>query len=447
MTNHNIDVAPPHELRIKRSTNLIVALFLAMFAAIITIAVFVRTEIVAVGTAKLIPQQRVQIIQAEATLPIKAIHVTDGDRVIPGQTLLELDATEMLVEREQVLLQREAKQARLTALNMLIEKIGGVSVATGTSGIAATDLMQRFAEAQQGTPGDMATRNLDAQLALIDAMYTNANQTRSRLQRHATMLADQVDVSEALLAAAEERRAILEQLERRDGLRRSEYLRYQAEIAELHLNHNSLILRIEEAEAAIPTQLGQMEQAFLDLHARYTDEANVLTNELHDLDLKITALDRRSQLQQVSANTKGTVEFMNVFTVGGLAEAGRDLMRIVPDDGPLLLEGVISNADIGLVSVGQRVNVKYTAYPAQHFGIQGGTVQHVSTDAFADATGNWVFRILITPDSKQIAAAETIHDLESGMTADISILTGERRLIAYFISPLVRVFQDSLREP
>lgn len=56
-------------------------------------ASFGHTDIVAVAPGKLIPSDRVKVIQPLATGQVRAIHVTDGQRVKRGDVLIELDPT------------------------------------------------------------------------------------------------------------------------------------------------------------------------------------------------------------------------------------------------------------------------------------------------------------------------------------------------------------------
>jgi hemolysin D len=88
----------------------------------------------------------------------------------------------------------------------------------------------------------------------------------------------------------------------------------------------------------------------------------------------------------------------------------------------------------------------YDAYPASRYGIQHGTVVVISTDARKNDEGNWVFAILVKPDRHDLEFNEKRHQLSSGMTARIEIITDERRLISCFVALIVAAFQGSLGE-
>jgi hemolysin D len=82
------------------------------------------------------------------------------------------------------------------------------------------------------------------------------------------------------------------------------------------------------------------------------------------------------------------------------------------------------------------------------FGYIEGTVQWVGTDAVNDPKLGPVYPVRI-----QLSKTETpnvvngLHGaVSAGMSVSSDIRTGERRMIEYFIAPMLRYKQESLRE-
>ena len=82
------------------------------------------------------------------------------------------------------------------------------------------------------------------------------------------------------------------------------------------------------------------------------------------------------------------------------------------------------------------------------FGYIEGTVQWVGTDAINDSKLGPVYPVRI-----QLSKAETpnlVNGLRGTVTAGMSVTsdirTGERRMIEYFIAPMLRYKQEALRE-
>jgi len=58
---------------------------------------------------------------------------------------------------------------------------------------------------------------------------------------------------------------------------------------------------------------------------------------------------------------------------------------LAPDGVPLEAELLIPSAAVGFVRAGQRVALRYEAFPYQKFGLQGGRVRQISQSALSQA--------------------------------------------------------------
>ena len=86
-------------------------------------------------------------------------------------------------------------------------------------------------------------------------------------------------------------------------------------------------------------------------------------------------------LQRLGHRASGIVDQLSVFTIGGIAEAGAELLRIVPTDAEIEIEATFSNQDIGFMSVDQQANIGLHAYPSERFGFLGGRVNDIAADS------------------------------------------------------------------
>ena len=74
----------------------------------------------------------------------------------------------------------------------------------------------------------------------------------------------------------------------------------------------------------------------------------------------------------------GVVNQLEVFTIGAVARAGEQLLRVVPKDQDVENEAIFTNSDIGFVEVGQNANINLDAYPSARFGFVTGVVTDVA---------------------------------------------------------------------
>ena len=106
-----------------------------------------------------------------------------------------------------------------------------------------------------------------------------------------------------------------------------------------------------------------------------------LDARLFEIDEQLVASERRLVNARLVSPVNGVVDQLSVYTVGGIVNAGQELMRVVPQDQGFEIEAMFPNTDVGFLSVGQRANVKLDAFPSERFGALEGTISSVSADA------------------------------------------------------------------
>jgi hemolysin D len=153
-----------------------------------------------------------------------------------------------------------------------------------------------------------------------------------------------------------------------------------------------------------------------------------------------------SKLLRLTAPVNGTVQQLDVHTVGGVVSAAKPLMQIVPKQTKVEVEAFLENKDVGFVQEGQNAEVKIDAFEYTKYGTVTGKVTHVSRDAIDDEKKGLIYSTKIMLDKSTIAVEGKNKTLSAGMTVNVEIKTGDRRIIEYVLSPLVRHKRESLHE-
>ena len=139
------------------------------------------------------------------------------------------------------------------------------------------------------------------------------------------------------------------------------------------------------------------------------------------------------------------------------------LFSLVPLDTPLQAEVNVDSKDIGEVAVGQPVRLKFDAFPLQKYGTASGTVRVISRDSFApEAAGDAAarapreeasrptkpfYRVLVDLTDLGLRGLPEQFRMMPGMTLTAEMKVGPRRVISYFLYPLLRGLDESIREP
>jgi hemolysin D len=154
----------------------------------------------------------------------------------------------------------------------------------------------------------------------------------------------------------------------------------------------------------------------------------------------------RNQQQQLISPISGQVQQLAVHTIGGVVTPAQALMVIVPEQSQVEMDALILNKDIGFVHEGQKAAVKIDTFNFTKYGLIDAEIMTISDDAIQDENLGLVYsaRIKLHQDGLQID--DRWVKLSPGMSATSEIKTGKRRLIEYFLSPLLRYKQESVRE-
>ena len=135
-----------------------------------------------------------------------------------------------------------------------------------------------------------------------------------------------------------------------------------------------------------------------------------------------------------------------VTAAGAVVTPAEPLLTVVPNDVALEVEANVSNRDAGFVFAGQTVEIKVDSFPFTRYGLLQGRVQHLAADAVAGTDGELVFPIRISLLDERFMVNGERRRISPGMRVSAEIRTGRRRLIDFFLSPVMRHGHEALRE-
>ena len=153
-------------------------------------------------------------------------------------------------------------------------------------------------------------------------------------------------------------------------------------------------------------------------------------------------------------------------SVGSIMQPGEPLFRLIPIGVPMEAEVEIEGRDIARIKIateteiaegdlpkGSDVRIKLASFPYQKHGTLDGIVRTISEGSFekqapgGGSTGitNYKARISIR-DPGQLQHVPEDFRLMPGMTTTCEIKVGRRKVIEYFLYPLIR-YMEAIREP
>ena len=134
-----------------------------------------------------------------------------------------------------------------------------------------------------------------------------------------------------------------------------------------------------------------------------------------------------------------------MHTVGGVVEATKPIMVVVPSAGALVAEIKVLNRDVGFIRAGQAVAIKLEAFPFTRYGTLPGKIQSLGSDAVQDDKLGLVYSARVLVDQADTQRAASLKPAV-GMQVTADIRTGRRSILSYLLSPIDEVVQEALRE-
>ncbi|CDL83639.1 Putative secretion protein (fragment) [Xenorhabdus szentirmaii DSM 16338] len=169
-------------------------------------------------------------------------------------------------------------------------------------------------------------------------------------------------------------------------------------------------------------------------------------NDIERLLIEINKTKKRTQTTILYSPVDGRVQQLAFHTISGIVSTAQTMMVIVPDELPQEIEVKINNKNMGFIHEGQAVIIKIDSFPYTRYGYLTGKVKSVSYDSIEDKDKGFVFPAIIKLDNNKIKIGGDLVALKAGMTVNVEIKTGRRRVIDYIISPLKTKVDESFWE-
>lgn len=419
-----IEAAPPAPY-----SRIILWAIMALLVLAIAWACWGQIDITASAQGKLVPDAKVKIIQPLNAGVVKHIHVREGQKVQAGDILLTLDSTITEAELQRLTQQLNSVQQDIARTELLQQRLQGQQ---STENSHALSLPQQQALNSSWLEYQAKLMSAKSQIGKLDAEVFTTKLNIGRIEKILPLITEQADSVQQLLAKSLASRSQYLELELNRINQAESLLIEQAKLQQLAAG-------IREAEQQQQVLHAEFQRQLSDALNQYHRDASTLTQEL------IKAKNTNAQ-QQLLAPVEGTVEQLALNTIGGVVTPAQELMRIVPLNQQLVAEAWLLNKDIGFVTVGQQAEIKLESFEFTKYGVIDGEITDISTDAVEMEGVGLVFPLKVKLKQHSIKAGNKTVPLGSGMAVTVEVKTGERRIIEFLLSPVIKAVDEGVRE-
>jgi hemolysin D len=117
---------------------------------------------------------------------------------------------------------------------------------------------------------------------------------------------------------------------------------------------------------------------------------------------------------------------------------------VIPTGVPLIIHATVLNQDIGFVTKEMDASVKIDTFDFQKYGLIHGNVKHIADDAIEDEKLGPVYEIAITPSDTTLKGEGKTLSIHPGMSVTAELKVGKRRVIEFFIYPMIKYLDEGL---
>lgn len=416
---------------------------IAMFIIAIAWTFIGQVDVVSSAEGKIIPSDRVKKIQPLEKAVVSKILVAEGDTVIAGQPLVELDATLTNAEGNRLTGELADLKQRLSVASNFLNYIS-----TQTDSISDSDLNLR----KRPLKIDGNDRGTFYDQLLLQYWQEYKSQLlvfASNLRKAKAELASTSEVVLKLqktLPIITTRSKTMGELYKKSYATETDYLVLEQERIATEQDlaaEKEHLKQLLEVDSEIREQLNLYKAQTT---MRYLQSITELSNSIAALNQELTKAEDRNARQVLYSPVAGEVQQLTIATVGGVVTAAEQLMLIVPSDENLEVEVFLENIDVGFVKEGMPAEVKIHTFPFTKYGVVDGEVISVSDDAIVDEKKGLIYAIRIKMKRNTLDVSGTDIQLIPGMAVTAEMKTDTRRLIEFVASPLIRYRKESLRE-
>lgn len=428
----------------ERPTNPLGTYFLwtiiALMVVVLLALFLVKIDVVVAARGKIIPIGDVKVIQPLETGVITKIHVKEGDFVHKGDILLEIDPSVDTADLE-------GKERNLDQAQLSMERINAVlneKDFTPRSKVRASEIMQ----AQK--------IHFQAQRDVYDSTLKEKEKEALENQSALESLKKEIETIHNVLAITledEKRQKTLVEIGTLADNRYREKVKERMNLERERDAKEGQVKQLETKLARINDEIQTFKSNFREkLLADYSNNMQ----ERNTLEAQVSSLKFKQDKRFIIAPVSGYIHLLPVKTIGGVVTTAQPVVGIVPEGTPLEVQAIVMNKDIGYVKEGQNCVVKVDTYDFQKYGTIEGRVEIINPYSMEEKdkkennqeaqneSGGYPVRVRMMAETLKTRNGD-VYKVKPGMSVTAEVNVGKRRVIEFFLFPIIRYLDEGLK--
>jgi len=365
--------------------------------------IFGKADVVVTSRGKIIPDGEIKILQPLDTGVVKKILIKEGDYVKKGQTLIEINPSTTEP-------QLESLKANLEYINIERQRLNGGNVSSNDESAATQRSL--YQSALSDLNSQLQSKN--AEIKGVDEQIRNY---RTQLSINSAKEARMTDVSDIIA------KNDLEDV-------RAKSIDYRSKIQGLLQQKSGLLKEAAYIRSNFKTK-------------NLTELAD-RDKQANELGANIKEIEFKKNQQNIVSPVDGYVVTLFIHTTGGVVTPAEKLLSVVPVGAPLVVKATVADKDIGFITTGMPVLIKIDTFEFQKYGMIDGKVKKISKDSIEDQKLGPVYDVYITPLQHELKVEGRMTPITTGMSLTAEIKIHQRRIIEFFIYPMIKYWNQAI---
>ena len=405
---------------------------LAFFFIIFLWTLIGRVDRVVTAPGKVIPYDKVKVIQHLEGGIIKDILVRENQEVKAGEPLVQLDLATSGINSGEM-------NARMASLKLAKVRLEAES--QGVEPIWPEELASKFPNLVEAENNSYQSRR-DEQRNSLQAFDNLVTQNRQKVAESR----ERLSALEASLKIAKQEVAISADLVKDKLASQLEHFQRQSNLERMLGEAASLRQSITGLQAAINESVARRQQE----EARFKREA---TNEATDMERKMASLSEelsRAHDQEdrsvIRAPIDGVVKNVRFQTSGNVVKPGEPIMEVVPLKDQLVIEVKLNPGDRGYVNMKQEALVKLSTYDYLRYGGLQGSVTGIAADTDLGRNDEQFYRVVVSTDKSWLGDQPGQYPITPGMVGEVDIKVDTQMILWALLKPILKLKADAFKE-
>ena len=369
-------------------------------------------------------------VQANYSSVVKEVLITRGQQVVKGTPLVVFDSTLQEADLQKINNKVEATEARIERL--LIE----LAMREGPIDFEPAPGRQRDIFRDRVSQFQAKINSLDTD---IEKVFKEISSTQEDVRIVNEQLAIERTLEEAKTKLFEE-----------ELISNTQLLQSKSKRLSVERDFQRTSNKLSELRSKSSNASANKQEYISQWYAGISDELSLLEDQSDSLNQEVIKIQRESVDVTLFAPVDGLILELHRLYTGAVFTEGSVLVTMVPTGGDLAVEFDISPKDITKLVPDSQITIQLEALPAQKHGDLSGRLTYISADTVAenlDGKPENTYRALAEIEEIKLRDTPPNFRLIPGMKVTGKFKVGERRLITYFIYPILRTIGSSFSEP